>query len=720
MTTPPDESSQHFEISGDASLEKVQIGGQAGRDLNVIQIQGSHNTVNVHPGQRSGMGKNLSRQEYRNRLAVLTKVRNFWVKGVLERSLHQQVLITLGMEERSQFVSSPWNRELVVANQPPVSLPEGTSVVGIFDHIGVGRALLILGEPGSGKTISLLQLAKDLLDRAEQDADHLIPVVLNLSSWQPTNQKGKPISPAQSIAVWLIEELNSQYQIPRKVGKAWVEEQHLLLLLDGLDEVQSTDRNACITALNAFQQEQHTEMVVCCRIKDYEALNDRLNFDKAIHLNALTLPQVQQYLASLNTNLTTLQTLLTQDPDLQDLARSPLMLHMMVLAYEGVELENLPITNTLLERQKQLFDTYIDRMFERSRLFAYSDKVSEKNTKPLYSRQQATRCLIWLSQRMIEHSQTIFLIEKMQPTWLDNRQKKSYGLTILAIPGLSIGLIAGLGFGLIGGSIVGWFMGLVHGLIAHFLFWIILVEVGPEIKLVEKLGWSWRKARDRFWFFLKFFLNFLFFERRKLVGSILVGGFILGLCIVLFGGTINNPLVGLLIVLVFGLLIPALMLITAFITGLITGLVLAMPAGLITNEVASRIKPNQGIWTSARYGLMSGLVGGLMSGVPIAAFFGLFGADSNGAEARLLSEIFFGIFIGVPIGVMSGLSYGGTPCIKHFALRFTFYHKGQVPWNYAKFLDWASDRLFLQKVGGGYIFIHRTLMEHFAQLKTKE
>jgi len=28
-------------------------------------------------------------------------------------------------------------------------------------------------------------------------------------------------------------------------------------------------------------------------------------------------------------------------------------------------------------------------------------------------------------------------------------------------------------------------------------------------------------------------------------------------------------------------------------------------------------------------------------------------------------------------------------------------------------LDYAADRIFLQKVGGGYIFIHRMLMEYF-------
>jgi hypothetical protein len=40
---------------------------------------------------------------------------------------------------------------------------------------------------------------------------------------------------------------------------------------------------------------------------------------------------------------------------------------------------------------------------------------------------------------------------------------------------------------------------------------------------------------------------------------------------------------------------------------------------------------------------------------------------------------------------------------------------GYIPWNYARFLDYATERIFLQKVGG-YIFIHRLLLEHFAQM----
>jgi hypothetical protein len=42
-----------------------------------------------------------------------------------------------------------------------------------------------------------------------------------------------------------------------------------------------------------------------------------------------------------------------------------------------------------------------------------------------------------------------------------------------------------------------------------------------------------------------------------------------------------------------------------------------------------------------------------------------------------------------------------------------------MPWNYARFLDHASEHMFLRKVGGGYIFVHRLLLEHFAALDSK-
>jgi hypothetical protein len=49
-------------------------------------------------------------------------------------------------------------------------------------------------------------------------------------------------------------------------------------------------------------------------------------------------------------------------------------------------------------------------------------------------------------------------------------------------------------------------------------------------------------------------------------------------------------------------------------------------------------------------------------------------------------------------------------------LRFWLWRTGSLPWNQIAFLDEAAQRLLLRKVGGGYIFVHRLLLEYFASL----
>lgn len=127
-----------------------------------------------------------STQRERNRQAMLGLVRNTWVKGVLENSLHGAVLIELGMEERKEAVEHPWEVVVQTPNRPNRQLPRGTKMIDLFNEMG--RSLLILGEPGSGKTTMLLELARDAIARTEQDPAHPIPVVFNLSSWADCKQ----------------------------------------------------------------------------------------------------------------------------------------------------------------------------------------------------------------------------------------------------------------------------------------------------------------------------------------------------------------------------------------------------------------------------------------------------------------------------------------------------------------------------------------------------
>jgi hypothetical protein len=51
-----------------------------------------------------------------------------------------------------------------------------------------------------------------------------------------------------------------------------------------------------------------------------------------------------------------------------------------------------------------------------------------------------------------------------------------------------------------------------------------------------------------------------------------------------------------------------------------------------------------------------------------------------------------------------GFKVGGEACIRHFFLRLILCLRGYIPWNYARFLNYATDRLLLQRVGGRYRF----------------
>ena len=111
--------------------------------------------------------KTKSTSEERERRKLLKRVKNNWIKNVLERSLNDEVLIELGLEERKDAVYNRQGIELQIPGHPNRPLPPGTKIMDVFDE--VGQTLLILGEPGSGKTTMLLELARDTIARAEED-----------------------------------------------------------------------------------------------------------------------------------------------------------------------------------------------------------------------------------------------------------------------------------------------------------------------------------------------------------------------------------------------------------------------------------------------------------------------------------------------------------------------------------------------------------------------
>jgi hypothetical protein len=69
---------------------------------------------------------------------------------------------------------------------------------------------------------------------------------------------------------------------------------------------------------------------------------------------------------------------------------------------------------------------------------------------------------------------------------------------------------------------------------------------------------------------------------------------------------------------------------------------------------------------------------------------------------------------GTSVGEIVAVRAGGEACFRHYFLRVWLIRRGSTPWSYVRFLDYCADRILLRKVGG-YMLIHRMLLEWFAE-----
>ena len=156
------------------------------------------------------------------------------------------------------------------------------------------------------------------------------------------------------MEMWLIDELNRQYDVPRRLARAWVDSDTALPLLDGLDEVAEAQRGACVAAINVYRQEHgFLPLVVCCREAEYGVLPE-LRLHRAVIAQPLNQSQVRHYLHDAGKPLAGLRAALEDDAILWELLDTPLMVSVMTLAYQGKAAETIPSTGTFEERRRHV------------------------------------------------------------------------------------------------------------------------------------------------------------------------------------------------------------------------------------------------------------------------------------------------------------------------------------------------------------------------------
>jgi eukaryotic-like serine/threonine-protein kinase len=681
-----------------------------------------------------------------NRQRMLARVYVFWIKGVLEQSLHGAAIIALGLKEQPDALAHPWHLVFQPPDQSPCPLPPGTRITQVYDE--AGGELLILGEPGSGKTTLLLEIARDLLDRAKADETHPMPVVFNLSSWATKRQR---------ISDWLVEELNIKYQVPRKLGKSWVDTDQILPLLDGLDEVAKEHLAVCVETINSYRREHMVPMVVCSRSTEYLNETTRVALNRSVVVQPLTTQQIDDYLARGGEQLASLRMVLRKNKILQELATTPLMLSILTLAYQGRPARDFRAKDASKTLQQQVFATYVQRMLQR------------RTFQIRYTSQQTIRWLTWLARQMMHHSQTEFYLERLQIDWFSHHP--FYQLLLCISTGLFIAF-----FGWIVYSIFFWYK---FGLIGIFtdavyislFFTIIYVLVNSLIlpwleKRKQIMRATGEEVRLRSWRSVLYFLLYTLDTRLGYgfligvpVGSLV--GFIMGQAFGIISGLaygLSNALIlalefaafdkfstevkpveivvwswtntqrntkeSVLTSLGFALLMGTLFIIDSEF-GLEQGIFLGLLYGIgmfiigyvilrgLSQETLKKRDfdvPNQGIRRSAKNCLLFGTLTMCLSGLFFWLIHSLFGKPMEG--------IYYGTLTGVTFGGIVALWGGGFAFFQHYFVRIFLRSARYIPWKYVRFLDYAAEHILLRKVGGGYIFIHRLLQDYFASLDT--
>jgi hypothetical protein len=586
---------------------------------------------------------------------LLGAVRHYWINAELAHALEPAGRLPIRLLEHGD---------------PARPIPESTTVLEIFQR---SAQLLVLGAPGVGKSVLLLELTQRLADAWVDDPTQPVPVVLPLSSW--AQRRG-------SLEPWLVEQLFRLYSVDRKLGRQWVRDRRVLPLLDGLDEVPAAHRPACVAAINDYRQRRGAvyPLVVTCRTNVHDALPNPLRLRHMVEVRPLSLDEVHRQLRAGGPALSGVREAIRRDPELADLVTTPLFLAMLCYTYRGRPAATIPSAPDVPAGREAFFRDYVARRLRHE--FPAKPELTHGGVPDA----QALRWLGWLARTLRRTNQTVFLPDLIQPDLLPARAAR--WLLPPRFP-ILVGIIAAALFGTITGllihtiSVVGTNRpgsGLIAGVLEG-----VVVGVACAAQCRRREIEPTRPPR----------------LTASVVGPALLRGGAwgvvgagLGAPVGLWFGemgaqqTLGTPL-GLLVVGLFGWLLGGLP--GGMTLGAVTGFALGTVSGLHPEPDVRPARPGAGMRDTRRVAVLTG-------GITAAG-----------------GTIAYGVHFGLALGAVVALRTGGAAYLCHLALRARLARAGVIPRRLLGFLHRAHTSVLLTEVAGGYKFTHPLLREYLAK-----
>jgi NACHT domain/KAP family P-loop domain len=522
------------------------------------------------------------------------------------------------------------------------------------------RRLVVLGRPGSGKTVLARHLTLGLL--AQRQPGQLVPALLPIVSWDPTQQP---------LHDWITSRLTDSYPglgtTVAKSSLAWelVHRGLVLPILDGLDELPESVRSAAINALNRSLASDDP-LVLTCRSAEYAAVvktYDVLTAAAVVELEPLLPTDIKPYLEaatppSQGGKWDRIFTRLDEDPSgpLAAALSTPLMASLVRAIYA-----NHPADPTELLDANRFSDRHSieDYLLDQFIPALYRDRPPLADFSPLWHREDVQRWLSFLAR----HSDRLHTRDL---AWwqLTTAIPSVVALLFRLLLGLAVGLFFGLAVGLSFGLIYGLSSGLASGLAVGLTYGLAVGLTYGRSKSPAKVE---TRIRGQFW---------------KSSMFLVAGGLVFGLA----GG------------LVFGLA-------GGLVYGLVGGLAVGLLVGFTTPaDIARAVSPRSVLQRDKAAAFMNGLVSGVASVLMLALTF------------VLTFELASGLTFGLIVGLASGLVGVTASAWFHFFLaRGWFAIRGQLPWRLMTFLDDAYHRGVLRQTGAVYQFRNARLQDRLAK-----
>jgi hypothetical protein len=222
-----------------------------------------------------------------------------WTAADLSLIYPWDLLVKLAMsgaEWPSPSPSGTW------AAHPEDLAGKGGELADVLARVPTGR-LIVLGEPGTGKTILMVRLVLELL--ARRAAGGPVPLLVSTASWNPADQ---------DLVSWLGGQLLIDYPSLADTPAAGPKEATqatallasglILPVLDGLDEIPEQLRSSALSRINDALRPGE-QVVVTCRSSEYRnavrpqsGAGVMLHAAAAVELRPLDADAVRDYLCN--------------------------------------------------------------------------------------------------------------------------------------------------------------------------------------------------------------------------------------------------------------------------------------------------------------------------------------------------------------------------------------------------------------------------------------